>query len=174
MNDFVGKMLSRQRVKAVMPFIEGRLLDIGCGINRLVKAYGDGIGVDIHDWGEVDCVVKDASHLPYNEKEFDTITIVAALNHITNREDVLKECHRLLSDDGKLIITMLNPGISKIWHKLRGTADLDLKERGMGPGEVFGFSKKDLIHLVIERGFKLKIFKKFMGGFNSLYVFTKE
>jgi uncharacterized protein (DUF2141 family) len=69
---------------------------------------------------------------------------------------------------------MLNPGISKIWHKMRGDGDLDLKERGMGPGEVYGFSKNDLISMVKQQGFKLKLFKKFMAGFNSLYVFTKQ
>ena len=32
----------------VVPHIKGRLLDIGCGLNELVRAYaGDGIGVDV-------------------------------------------------------------------------------------------------------------------------------
>lgn len=164
----------KERIKAVLPFIEGRLLDIGCGLNRLVRAYGDGIGVDIYDWSEVDCVVKDSSKLPYKDKEFETITIVAALNHIINRKNVLKECHRLLSTEGKLIITMLSPRVSKIWHILRGGRDLDLKERGMSPGEVYGLSKKEIIGLAEEQGFKFRIHKKFMGGFNSLYVFEKS
>ncbi len=46
------------RVGMVLKHVRGRLLDIGCGKNRLARAYrekgGDGIGVDVYDWGNVD------------------------------------------------------------------------------------------------------------------------
>ena len=72
--------------------IEGYLLDIGCGTNELVKKYqGKGIGVDVYQWGEVDVVVENTANLSFDEQTFDTVTIIAALNHIPNREEVLME-----------------------------------------------------------------------------------
>ena len=76
MKDRLGQWLLRQRIRAVMPSIRGRLLDLGCGTNQLVGAYpGDGVGVDVHQWGGVDCVVDDSSDLPFDDGSFDTVTI---------------------------------------------------------------------------------------------------
>ena len=40
------------RIRAVLPRVRGRLLDIGCGTNELVRRYGNGVGVDRihHGW----------------------------------------------------------------------------------------------------------------------------
>lgn len=171
--DSIGRLLEKNRIKNVLPFIKGRLLDIGCGMNNLVRIYGNGVGVDAFDWGRADLVVPDTSELPFEDNEFDTITIIAALNHIPNREEVLRECFRLLNRGGTLIVTMIPPVISRIWHKVRSPWDLDQKERGMTEGEVYGFNKKDLINLVQREGFELVDYKRFMI-FNSLFLFKKN
>jgi len=43
--------LEEERLCAVLPYIQGRLLDIGAGPNTLIKRYGNGKGVDVIDWG---------------------------------------------------------------------------------------------------------------------------
>lgn len=161
-------------MNAVLPFIQGRLLDIGCGMNRLVRSYGNGVGVDIHDWNGVDCVVENSASLPFPDASFDTITIVAALNHIPNRAEVLAECSRLLRSDGRIIITMVTPKISAIWHFLRSPWDADQRERGMKEGEVFGFTAEQLVGLVSQQGFALLTRKRFMMRLNTVYVFQKS
>lgn len=170
MNDLIGKMLATKRHSIVMPFIRGRLLDIGCGVNTLVRAYGNGVGVDVYDWGDVDYVVTDSSHLPFPDLAFNTITIIAALNHIPNREGVLTECRRLLTPEGKLIITMLSPKISWTWHLLRSRWDADQRKRGMKGGEIYGISKKGVLDLAQRQGFRMILNKRFMLGLNSLYI----
>lgn len=173
MNDLLGKKLEEFRINKVLPFIEGNLLDIGCGNNMLTKTYGKGTGVDVHDWGSVDIIVEDTSKIPLDNESFDTATIIAALNHIPNREDVIKECHRLLKNEGKMIITMIPPTISTIWHVLRKPWDVDQTERGMKEGEVYGMTKKEIISLFENNGFKLVLNKGFMLKINQLYVFKK-
>ena len=42
-----------ERHKIVLSHVNGKLLDIGCGENLLVKQYGDGIGVDVFPWEEL-------------------------------------------------------------------------------------------------------------------------
>jgi ubiquinone/menaquinone biosynthesis C-methylase UbiE len=172
MNDFLGKKLNAIRVNKVMPHISGNLLDIGCGYNKLVRMYKKGTGVDVFDWGDVDLIVEDTSNLPFNDKSFDTITIIASLNHIPNRGDVIKECYRLLTDNGKIIVTMLSPGISKIWHKIREPWDEDQSARGMKEDEVFGLSKNEMISMFAKANFKIVSYKKFMF-LNTLYIFSK-
>lgn len=162
------------RISAVLPNITGRLLDIGCGTNKLVRSYeGDGLGVDVFQWGEVDLVVKDSAKLPFQNEAFDTITIVAALNHIPNRREVLKEAYRIIKEEGEIIITMIPPMVSRIWHFIRVPWDSDQKERGMISGEVYGLSNKTVCKLLEEVGFLVKKQKKFMLGVNRLTIARK-
>ena len=175
MKDSVGKALLDKRIKTVLPHIEGYLLDIGCGTNELVKNYsGKGLGVDVYQWGNVDIVVKDTSKLPFDKQTFDSITIIAALNHIPNRKEVLKEAKRVLKEDGNLIVTMIPPKISRVWHGIRKPWDADQSERGMKEGEVYGMSENDLENLLSDTGFEVKIKKKFMLGINNLTIATKN
>src|ERR671919_170551 len=115
MHDTLGEVLAKRRVKAVLPHIKGRLLDVGCGSNRLVRHYADGVGVDVYPWPGADVIVNDTAALQWKSESFDTVTIVAALNHIPNRVAVLNECRRVLKPGGRLIITMLTPRTSRIW-----------------------------------------------------------
>jgi len=173
MNDIVGSKLATIRIQAVLPFVRGRLLDIGCGMNKLTKAYGNGVGVDVHDWGSVDYVVESSAEIPFDDASFDTVTIIAALNHIPNREDVLTECGRLLKADGRMIVTMITPRISAVWHLLRRPWDADQRERGMARGEIFGFTSQQMVELARSHGFTLLERKRFMLWMNSIYVFQK-
>lgn len=173
MKDSLGKFLTNWRIKTILPYIKGRLLDVGCGMNQLVRQYGNGIGVDIYQWKDIDLVLENTAHIPFPDKSFDTVTIIAALNHIPNRKEVLKEIHRVLKSKGKIIITMIPPNISRIWHFLRKPWDVDQKERGMKKGEVFGLGKKQIKKLLSQTGFKVIKRKRFMFFINTITIAKK-
>lgn len=140
----------------------------------LVRSYsGKGIGVDIAQTGHVDVVIEDAANLEFNDESFDTVSIIAALNHIPNRKDVLKEAHRVLREDGKLIITMIPPKFSRIWHLLRRPW-ADEIERDFTKGQVYGLSKNEITALLSEIGFKIILHNKFMLGINNLIIAKKQ
>ena len=123
--DPIGFLLSFWRSHAVKKEVMGKLLDIACGDNKLVRSYrGKGLGIDLNDFKNVDLVVKNLSQIPFPNQSFDTVTIVASLNYFPNPRIVLKECLRLLTDEGCLIVTMPDTRFLKIWLKLR-----DLFER---------------------------------------------
>jgi len=110
MKDRLGKILQDKRIKIVLPYVEGHLLDICCGTNELVRSYsGKGIGIDVNQWGDVDKVVEDTGKLPFDDKTFDTVTILASLTYIPNRLEALNDAKRVLKDSGKLIVTMIPP-----------------------------------------------------------------
>lgn len=171
MHDSLGQALAEMRVKAVLPLVRGQLLDIGCGSNQLVERYVHGVGIDVHPWSGVDLLVRDSAQLPFAARSFDTITIVAALNHIPNREDVLDECRRVLRPGGQVLVTMLTPTISRLWHWLRSPWDTDQRERGMKAGEVYGFTPGEVIRLFHDHGFRFSAQRRFMLALNRIYVF---
>lgn len=172
--DVLGLLLEHRRASAVLPHVRGRLLDVGCGSNQLVRRYGDGTGVDVHPWKNVDMLVSDSSSLQLKSETYDTVTFVACLNHIINRHPVIEECKRVLRPGGRVVVTMLTPGISRLWHRMRRPWDPDQRERGMQPGELYGFTPAEMIDLFRQHGFRLESLQRFMLGLNCLYVFTRD
>lgn len=162
----------RDRINAVFPHIQGKLLDVGAGPNQLVREYGNGIGIDVHDWGHGVVVVDDTSHLPYADHSFDTITFLASLNHIPYREKVLGEAIRVLKTDGKIIITMISPFLGIIGHKLWWYSE-DKHRGGMVDGEVGGMSNREIMQLLSVQGFELTLHQRFVYGMNNLLIFTR-
>ncbi|MCJ7544529.1 MAG: class I SAM-dependent methyltransferase [Phycisphaerae bacterium] len=174
MRDWLGRLLASWRVKEVLPHVRGRLLDIGCGANQLVRRYGrDGVGVDVRQWGTVDLVVSDTSQLPFAPQEFDVVTFLASLNHIPNRQKVLAEARRLLKADGRVIVTMIPPVLSGVWHFLRRPWDADQHERGMKEGEVYGLTRSQVRQILRDAGFEVVQERRFMLGVNRLTIARK-
>jgi SAM-dependent methyltransferase len=170
-NDPLGRWLLARRVRVVLPRITGRLLDIGCGTNELVRAYpGEGVGVDVFPWDGVDLLVEDSARLPFESRSFDTVAIVAALNHIPRREAVLAEAHRLLRREGRLVVTMIPPRISRLWHLLRRPWDRDQRLRVPKPGEVPGMTARELRRLLTAASFEVVEERRFMLGLNCMLV----
>ncbi len=164
--------LEDERINMVLPEIKGKLLDIGCGNNRLVKEYKNGIGVDVYDWGGGGLIIEDSSRLPFENEEFDTVSFIADLNHIPNRTEVVPEVKRILKKDGRVVVTMINPVLGVIGHKIWWYGED--KERGMEEGEKGGLWNKDIIEMFENRGFKLIKHKRFVYGMNNLFVFEKK
>jgi len=109
--------LEEERLRAVVPNIEGRLLDVGAGTNTLVRLYGqDSVGVDVYDFGGGATIVADTRSLPFEAGEFDTVSFIACLNHIPYRLDALRESYRLLRPGGRLVATMINRFLGDIGH----------------------------------------------------------
>ena len=138
------------RIAAVLPRIRGRLLDVGCGVNELVKRYGSGTGV------------QRLSEIPEQEK-FDTVTLMAVLNYVPDSDikPLLEGCYKRLEKFGRFIVTCVSPFgsslVRMIWNK--------------SPG---GLREIEVKTLVENAGFKLVYSRPFMFGLNRVYVFGKE
>ncbi len=165
--------INEERIAFARRFVRGRLLDVGCGHNRLVAGYNQfGVGVDVFDWGARALILPDTSRLPFLDRSFDTVTILAALNHIPNRGPVLQEVDRVLRDDGRVVLTMITPVLSTIGHRFLWWYGEDWA-RGMGEGEVYGFTPRQIGALMSDAGFRLERHSRFLYGLNHLYVFRK-
>ena len=177
------RFLRNWRIRKAIPHLTkaGRVLDIGCGdgtlLRRLSCAGFLGVGIDprltepqaLTDVRFVRGIFPD--ELPACAP-FDAITMLAVLEHVPEgtKSAWASACHRLLNDDGHVVLTVPSPRVDAILAMLRffrladGTA-LD-EHHGFNPGEVtplFEFA-----------GFRLAIHKKFQFGLNNLFVFTKN
>ena len=165
--------LEDERLNMVLPRVKGRLLDIGGGTNNLVKKYMNGIGVDVFDWGGGAVVVENTANLSFEISSFDTVSFVACLNHIPNREEVVQEAKRLLKTDGIIVITMIGNLLGEIGHKIWWYSE-DKHRGGMVEGETGGMSNKEIITLLNKSGFELIEHKRFVYWMNNLLVFKKS
>lgn len=164
--------LWQERLNNVLPHIEGKLLDIGCGQNRLVKSYpGEAVGVDVYDWGSGAVIIESSASLPFADASFDTVTFLACFNHIPEREEAVAESARVLRDGGRVVLTMIDPVIGYIGHKIWWYGEE--RERGLAEGEKYGLWNSELISVFEKNGFALEKHARFVYWMNNLFVFKK-
>jgi len=161
------------RIAAVRPWISGRLLDVGAGYNTLVREYGNGVGVDVFEWGGGALVIPDAAHLPFPDRSFDTVTFVACLNHIPNREAALVEARRVIRPGGRLVLTMIDPILGGVGHAIWWYSE-DKLRGGMKPGEMGGMWTSHVNAICLKAGFRPIHHRRFVYGMNNLYVFEAD
>lgn len=165
-----------KRLEEVKKHIKGKLLDIGCGDNVLVREYyKNGIGMDVVNYyGKVDIVIESSASIPVEDESFDTVTVVAALNHIPKYQNTLKEAFRLLRKNGRIIITMPISFPQKMWHKIAHDYDDDQIFRGINEKEERYCIPIEEIELSLRRtGFTNVKRKKFLFGLNNIIIAEK-
>lgn len=160
--------LDLERLLAVMPLLRGRVLDVGCGDNLLVEAWGNGIGVDVVNWGHADRVLDPDGTLPFDPGSFDTVVFAASLNHIPNRARMLGEAFRVLVPGGRIVLTMLDPWIGRAVHRIRHRQDPDQAVREARTGEEPGLSGAEVRRLITGSGFLDLRSRRFVWGLNRI------
>lgn len=146
-------------------YVNGRLIDIGCGTKPyrtlLCKLVTEHIGVDheesIHGKDNVD-LKGSAYSIPSPDSSFDTALCTFVLEHLEEPEDALRECNRVLKTGGVAIYS-----VPFIWH---------LHEE---PRDFFRFSKYGLDYLFKKVGFEvieIRALSGFWVTFGQLFVYN--
>lgn len=182
---FIFKSLRDERFEEVAKYCQGRVLDIGCGRGNLFikKFIGEenGIGIDVFEYEGVANVIRDLTKLPFENDNFDTVTLIAVGGHIpkSKREKEFEEFTRVLKPGGKLIMTEGEKWTQLISHKWRrislaliGRVDMD-SERGMEEEEEYCLPYSEIEKYLNTRPLKLIFREKFMWGLNNIYVAKK-
>lgn len=113
---FIRKSILRSLTNT-LPFMNGKLLDIGCGKmpykeyilkNPGVKKY---TGLDIENALQYDISVKpdftwNGQQMPFQDKSYNTVIATEVLEHCPEPEIVLKEAHRVLDKGGIFFFTV--------------------------------------------------------------------
>ena len=103
-------------LRLVRPYIQGRVLDVGCARGGYVTAlsvhHNQVYGCDLFRWSEwkVICSTRfcqaDVIHLPFVDGSFDTVLSLNVLEHIQSVEVALRELRRVCQ--GRLVLSVPN------------------------------------------------------------------
>jgi ubiquinone/menaquinone biosynthesis C-methylase UbiE len=96
--------------------VDTKVLDVGCGrsaafLKAIAPKIHQGVGVDFKAEPMKTSNIETFQlrleyELPFADESFDVVTLLAVLEHIEHEKLILKEIHRVLRKDGRLIITV--------------------------------------------------------------------
>lgn len=97
-------------LRAILPDLEGRILDVGCGDKpyegwlNLKKA--ECVGLDTYAGPGIDLVIRPSEAWPLPASSFDVIVCTQVLEHVADLNEMLKEMARALKRGGLLLVTV--------------------------------------------------------------------
>lgn len=161
------------RVNRIKSFLnKGNLLDIGCGRGlflHLMQNEGFTVkGIEfnkeianyVKKTYDIDVVWGDYDKWMFNESTFDIITMFHVLEHLQQPYEMLMNCHKLLKENGLLIISVPN------LYSLQGLVGkynwlhLDI------PYHLYHFTEKGLIKMLKKTQFKIIKIIRFDAEYN--------
>ncbi len=104
-------------------FVQGKqVLEVGCGagfgLGYLSKRAKRVIGGDMSEYalrlaqkhynGRVELLSFDAQSLPFKNDSFDVVVVMEVLYYLSQPDKFLDECHRVLVDEGIIVLSMDN------------------------------------------------------------------
>ncbi|MDD5650601.1 MAG: class I SAM-dependent methyltransferase [Candidatus Nanoarchaeia archaeon] len=125
---------------------------------NLKKAVGIDIEVPSNKFENVKLIKGDAENLPFKNEEFNYVISSSVIQYIRDRNKMLQECHRVLKDNGYLVITAPSPFQNKIAHTFNYYKQ-DEEEKNLFYNDL---SMKQLNKLFKENNFKVVLKKKFI------------
>lgn len=155
-----------------------RLLDIGCFDGHLIRCarghVSQAVGLDpLVEPGRRDGVqfIRDTFPAAQSLEDggFDSITMLAVLEHMGDPDRVARECYRILKPAGRVILTVPSPLVDHVLSVLECLRLVD----GMCTDQHHGFDVRQTAAIFESAGFCLKAWKTFQLGLNNLFVFEK-
>lgn len=117
-----------RRINFFKRFAKGKCLDVGAGTGEVSKSLNENFSVVATDISEgmvrelkkkgIEAVVCDAQRLLFNKESFDTIIGSELIYYLDNPSAFIKECKRVLKNDGLLLLSSANT-TTQIYDKLR-------------------------------------------------------
>lgn len=179
-------LLIKWRYRIISQYIEGNVLDIGCGNGGIYDLFRNRIqnyyGIDYNSQkiqqlksqtGNENFFCRDLDTEPIAiEEKFDIILMIAVIEHIWNQKFLLGQLVDMLNPSGKLIITTPSPFGNDLVHAIGANFGLFAKSAVADHIVIYNLRRFKILgnhfHL------KLKQYKRFQFFCNQLAVFEKS
>jgi len=181
MTPLLTDYLTRRRNELASRYIRGDVLDIGCGPGIIIPFLDAGqryVGIE-SSWEFVAYLSQrfpqrrfynynvDEEPLELDDEGFDTVLLVAVIEHLAHPEKVLSEIQKYLRPGGSLIITT-----PTLWgqtiHRLG--ARLGLFHPDAAAGHVRAYDYTTMRDMVRRVGLDIVEHGRFELGFNQLFI----
>ena len=162
---------------AARPYLTGRVLDIGCGVGALAAHVPAGcyIGVDIDADALAMARESQPNHtfletLPSEDQRFDTIVLLAVIEHVASPDGFLRSLAARLSTEGvgRIVLTTPRPAADRI-HTAGAAVGLFSSHASEEHETLLG--RADLEQLAPACGLTLERYQRFLFGVNQLAVY---
>jgi 2-polyprenyl-3-methyl-5-hydroxy-6-metoxy-1,4-benzoquinol methylase len=180
MKPILTPYLLKRRQSAVANFMDGDVLDLGCGLGLMTKYLKPGqhyTGVEVSS----QFIQYLTNHYPLFDfhrcnldeedlnldRRFDTIIMVAVIEHLKNPERLLQQIPKHLKPNGKFVLTTPTPFGNKI-HRLG--APLNLFSHEAMEEHVTIFDHARLQQAFSENSLELVYYQTFLWGGNQLGI----
>jgi|GEM_PF-482556 len=173
-------LLKKIRVLKTRKWISGKsVLDCGCGRARLLSLLPKDItyvGIDMDQpliinnqkrYPKVKFLCLNIEQYPLADLKFDSIAILAVIEHFQNPQRVLEKLKSNLFEGGRIIIT--SP-VKKSLFLLKIGSKLGLFSKEAQNEHKKLFSKQELEKLLKDSGFLIEKYTTFLFGMNQLIV----
>ncbi len=183
-DEFKGKMFAKKlsKIKSI-----GKFLDVGCALGFFINGikgnsqwdvFGIEFGLDAVEYAKknLNLNVKhgELEKANYPDKYFDYIHINNVLEHVRNPKSLIKECRRIIKDDGYLFLSVPN-GYNDYrplldFYNLKGLSSKSIN------GHVYFFHKETLLKLFNDFSFELVTCKTsgIKRGMRNLGLLTRK
>ena len=186
----VGKELLDEITKELNDLPElGEIIEFGCGTgyftetitqknkNMVVTDLSDDLleiaKKRLNKYPEITIQKENCMDTSFTSEKFDSVFMANLVHVVENPLKVLQECHRILKDDGMLIIvTFTNYGM-KLLEKIK-LGIRYLKVWGKPPQHTHAFSPEELASLMEDAGFAIEKSKLFGNRTKALYLIGKR
>ena len=173
----LSPFLAKKRMSKVLPFLNGSVLDYGCGVGNLAEVVDkDYVGFDI-DNASLTIARKRYPNKKFiselhSEQKYDTIIMLAVIEHLDNPLDELKILIKNHTNrDFRIVITTPNKYFDKIHHF---GARLKLFSSHASDEHNIMFAKNDLFQLAKDLELKILHYEKFLFFANQILVIKNK
>ena len=151
----------------------GKVLDVGCGAGGNLKTLQDQgwepHGIEISEVAAAHAreLVTGNIHTgtlesaPFPPQSFDLILMSHSLEHLPSPVDALRRVHRLLKDDGLLVVSV--PNLNSLEFKMFGRWWFPLDP----PRHFYHFDKRSFSGIIAQAGFRLH---RFRTGISAIFL----
>lgn len=178
--DLLSPWLRRIRFQAAMPYLQGRVLDYGCGTGGLAEYVEPSyyLGVEIDGVSLQKAKANYPRHafvssLVGIDTQFDTIVSLAVIEHVDDPSSFLDNLRQHLAPTDSACIVITTPHPSVAWVHDAGAA-VGLFSRHANEEHNDLLNKEKLIDAGKRSRLQLVEYKRFLLGANQLAVYKRN